>query len=200
MGYGVSRQSVLRGEVDPDLSNSLTARQAELVRSTWAIVSQDLAGTGVVVFKRLLTRYPELCRLFRKFMTLRDDGTYDWDMEGLQRHALLVMQGLEAAVENLDDSRVLADILYELGRKHARFNVHEDMFDKLWHALKFGLEDALQDRFNREVAQAWFIIFRFLSRKIIEGMLEHRAKMAEEKAKQEIADKPDKISDKGKPR
>lgn len=78
---------------------------------------------------RLLTRYPELCRLFRKFMTLRDDGTYDWDMEGLQRHALLVMQGLEAAVENLDDSRVLADILYELGRKHARFNVHEDMFD-----------------------------------------------------------------------
>ncbi|XP_064484854.1 neuroglobin-like [Ornithodoros turicata] len=186
MGYGVSRQSVLRGEVESDLGSALTPRQAELVRSTWAIVSQDLAGTGVVVFKRLLTRYPELCRLFRKFMTLREDGTYDWDMEGLQRHALLVMQGLEAAVENLDDSRVLGDILYELGRKHARFNVHEDMFDKLWHALKFGLEDALQDKFNREVAQAWFIIFRFLCRKIIDGMLEHRAKMAEEKAKQEV--------------
>ncbi|KAM7292978.1 hypothetical protein ISCGN_026110, partial [Ixodes scapularis] len=82
----------------------------------------------------------------------------------------------------------------------ALWDADELVKTKLWHALKFGLEDALQDRFNREVAQAWFIIFRFLSRKIIEGMLEHRAKMAEEKAKQEIGDKPDKITDKGKPR
>lgn len=176
MGYGVSRQSVLRGEADAELSTALTPRQAQLVRSTWAVLSQDLAGTGVIVFKRLLTRYPELCRLFRKFMTLREDGSYEWDMEGLQRHALLVMQGLEAAVENLDDSRVLADILYELGRKHARFNVQEDMFDKLWQALKFGLESTLQERFNREVAQAWFLVFRFLSRRIIEGM--HKARAA----------------------
>ncbi|KAH7942499.1 hypothetical protein HPB49_024653 [Dermacentor silvarum] len=133
---------------------------------------------------RLLTRYPELCRLFRKFMTLREDGSYEWDMEGLQRHALLVMQGLEAAVENLDDSRVLADILYELGRKHARFNVQEDMFDKLWQALKFGLESTLQERFNREVAQAWFLVFRFLSRRIIEGM--HKARAAAQSPQQQL--------------
>lgn len=52
MGYGVSRQSVLRGEADAELSTALTPRQAQLVRSTWAVLSQDLAGTGVIVFKR----------------------------------------------------------------------------------------------------------------------------------------------------
>lgn len=62
-------------------------------------------------------------------MTLKDDGTYDWDLDGLQRHAILVMQALEAVVENLDDSRVLVLILRELGCKHARYNVQEHMFD-----------------------------------------------------------------------
>jgi hypothetical protein len=62
-------------------------------------------------------------------MTLRDDGKYDWDLDGLQRHANLVMQGLEAAIDNLDDSRVLSLILNDLGRKHARYQVQEDMFD-----------------------------------------------------------------------
>lgn len=52
MGYGVSRQSVLRGEADAELSTALTPRQAQLVRSTWAVLSQDLAGTGVLVFQR----------------------------------------------------------------------------------------------------------------------------------------------------
>lgn len=77
----------------------------------------------------LLTRYPELSKMFKKFMTLRDDGKYDWDLDGLQRHANLVMQGLEAAIDNLDDSRVLSLILNDLGRKHAKFQVQEGMFD-----------------------------------------------------------------------
>lgn len=82
-----------------------------------------------IITNSLLTRHPELSKMFKKFMTLRDDGKYDWDLDGLQRHANLVMQALEAAIDNLDDSRVLSLILNDLGRKHARYQVQEDMFD-----------------------------------------------------------------------
>ena len=30
--------------------------------------------------------------MFKKFLTVREDGTTDWDSDALQRHALLVMQ------------------------------------------------------------------------------------------------------------
>ncbi|RWS24946.1 neuroglobin-like protein [Leptotrombidium deliense] len=56
-------------------------------------------------------------------MVFKEDGSYDWDMSQLERHAVLVMQALEAAIENLDDSKVLSVILKELGCKHARYNV-----------------------------------------------------------------------------
>lgn len=133
MGCTVGRQTVLQGKCDKQLEKNLTPRQIGLVKETWTIVSENLAEAGVVVFKRLLTRYPELCKLFTKFMSIRENGTYDWDLGGLQRHALLVMEALDAAVENLDNSAVLAAILFELGRKHGRLNVQEDMFDVRRH-------------------------------------------------------------------
>ncbi|XP_067119072.1 neuroglobin-like [Centruroides vittatus] len=176
MGCSVGRQSVLKGNIEPQLSKNLTPQQIQLVRSTWSIVSQDMVGVGTIVFQRFLTRHPELCKMFRKFMTLKDDGTYDWDLEELQRHALLVMQALEAAIDNLDDSRVLAGILYDLGRRHARYNVQEQMFDKLWEALRYGLEKSLQNRMTREVNQAWFAVFKYISWQVIKGMRDTYAK------------------------
>ncbi|CAG2102129.1 unnamed protein product [Medioppia subpectinata] len=108
-------------------------------------------------------------------MTLRDDGKYDWDLDGLQRHANLVMQGLEAAIDNLDDSRVLSLILNDLGRKHARYQVQEEMFDKLWESLRFGLKQALGDHMTRDTSDAWFAVFKFISRQIITGMRQQRS-------------------------
>ncbi|UYV61073.1 hypothetical protein LAZ67_1003316 [Cordylochernes scorpioides] len=86
-------------------------------------------------------RHPEICKLFRKFMTLREDGSYGWDQTELRRHAQLVMQALETAVEDLDDSSVLASILGELGRRHGRYGVREEMFDlwDRWSLIKAGL-------------------------------------------------------------
>ncbi|XP_023216665.1 neuroglobin-like isoform X2 [Centruroides vittatus] len=174
MGCNVGRQTVLKGKTEEQLLANLTSRQIELVTETWQIVSQDMANVGVIIFQRLLTQHPELCKLFKKFMTLKEDGTYDWDLGGMERHALLVMQALEAAIDNLDDSRVLSGILFELGCKHARYNVQEDMFDKLWDALKSGLEETLQEQMTKEVTQAWFSVFRYISHHIVKGMRDYR--------------------------
>ncbi|XP_076346653.1 neuroglobin-like [Tachypleus tridentatus] len=173
MGCIISGRSVLKGSVDHQLSQGLSSRQVELVKHAWTVISQDMAGTGVVIFKHLFTQYPQLSRYFKKFMTLQEDGGYDWDLGGLERHALLVMQALEEAVDNLDDTQALSTILFELGRMHARHHVQEDMFDKMWQALKYGLEDALQDRMTHEMTQAWFLVYRFISRHVIEGMRSH---------------------------
>ncbi|XP_013785924.1 cytoglobin-2-like [Limulus polyphemus] len=115
------------------LGKSITLKQikdwVELMRHAWTVISQDMAGTGVVIFKRLFTQYPQLSKYFKKFMTLQEDGRYDWDLGGLERHALLVMQALEAAVDNLDDTQTLSAILFELGHTHAHHHVQEEMFD-----------------------------------------------------------------------
>lgn len=62
-------------------------------------------------------------------MTIKPDGSYDWDTDALQRHAMLVMQALEAAVENLDDTSSLSMILQQLGCKHFAYQVQEHMFN-----------------------------------------------------------------------
>ncbi|RWS07924.1 neuroglobin-like protein, partial [Dinothrombium tinctorium] len=108
-------------------------------------------------------------------MILKEDGSYDWDLSQLERHAVLVMQALEAAIENLDDSRVLSLILKELGCKHARYNVQEFMFQKLWKAIKYSLITSLgKEVMNKETIDAWFHVFQYIAIHIIQGMREYR--------------------------
>ena len=42
-------------------------------------------------------------------------------------------------------------------------------FQKLWDSLRFALKQALGDRMNREMGDAWFAVFKFISRQIILG-------------------------------
>ena len=49
---------------------------------------------------------------------------------------------------------------------------------KMWEALVYGLTKTLgKKRMNRETRRTWFLVFRFLANRIIEGMREFRLKV-----------------------
>lgn len=60
-------------------------------------------------------------------MFKQKDGNMMFDERKLNRHATIVMQGLGAAVESLEDSIFLTNILIAMGRKHAQYHVKAEM-------------------------------------------------------------------------
>lgn len=55
------------------------------------------------------------------------DGELVLDEERLRAHSRIVMDGLGAAVESLEDSVILTNILIVMGERHAGYNVRPEM-------------------------------------------------------------------------
>lgn len=70
----------------------------------------------------------EVRSLFKKMLTVMSDGEKVIDEERLGSHAQIVMQGLGAAVESLDDSVYLTNILIVMGIRHKTYGVKPYMF------------------------------------------------------------------------
>lgn len=67
--------------------------------------------------------------LFPKIVQMNQDNKLECniDREMLQRHAVTVLQGLGAAVENLDDSHFLNPVLISIGQTHVHRDVKPQM-------------------------------------------------------------------------
>ena len=67
--------------------------------------------------------------LFPKIIRLNEVSQLEWyvDRDMLQKHAVTVMEGLGAAVENLEDSHFLNGVLIALGQTHAKRNMKPTM-------------------------------------------------------------------------
>ncbi|KAJ8309747.1 hypothetical protein KUTeg_011612, partial [Tegillarca granosa] len=86
MGCSLSNDMVLQ---EPEqLEAYLTPEEIRLVQESWSIVSEDYT-----------------------LMHTKADGTVDFDNDRLKNHATIVMEGLGAAVECLEDSVHLSNIL-----------------------------------------------------------------------------------------
>lgn len=70
--------------------------------------------------------HPEFKKLFTEQMTVEDNDLLV-DEEKLRHHGNIVMEGLGAAVESLDDSVFLSNVLVTMGESHARHNVKPEM-------------------------------------------------------------------------
>lgn len=55
------------------------------------------------------------------------DGETVLDEEKLRTHSRIVMDGLGAAVESLEDSVILTNILILMGERHAAYQVRPEM-------------------------------------------------------------------------
>lgn len=69
----------------------------------------------------------DLKRLFQNMTHTEADGELVLDEERLRAHSRIVMDGLGAAVESLEDSVILTNILIVMGERHAGYNVRPEM-------------------------------------------------------------------------
>lgn len=76
---------------------------------------------------RLFEKNKDLKRLFQNMTRTEADGELVLDEERLRAHSRIVMDGLGAAVESLEDSVILTNILIVMGERHAGYNVRPEM-------------------------------------------------------------------------
>lgn len=77
---------------------------------------------------RMFEARVEVKTMFEQFRTV-DDVAALYTSSALENHALIVMNALDEAMNNLDDEEYLIDFLLTTGRSHQRFeNFSETVF------------------------------------------------------------------------
>ena len=90
--------------------------------------------------------------------------------ERFVEHATGVIQTVDTAVSMLGPNvDALAEILYELGKKHTRYGAVPQHYVVVGQALLDTLETALRDNFTDEVKAAWAQLYNIVSTNMIKG-------------------------------
>ncbi|XP_064601032.1 neuroglobin-like [Liolophura sinensis] len=168
---GCGAYSTQRSE-EVQISAFLTNRQVDLVKHSWDLVKDEMEETGLRIYSRFLDNEKDLRRYFPKILQNNSKDLEKWEVNEamLKNHALIVMEGLGAAVESIEDSTCLHAILLSVGEKHYQMRIRPQYLERLWPAIDFGLKEVLQDVYTREVKDAWKQIFMYIITKMKEGM------------------------------
>jgi len=127
---------------------------SQAVQRTWALLAQDLQGSGIALFREIFTIAPAALQMF----PFR--GELDlYDSPKLKEHALGVMQTIGAAVTGLNDLPKLVPVLKELGQKHAKYGVKEAHYGLVGKALLTILQRGVGDQWTPEVGAAWTDVY-----------------------------------------
>ncbi|KAJ8297910.1 hypothetical protein KUTeg_024441 [Tegillarca granosa] len=113
-------------------NSNLTPEEIRLVKESWSIVGKDLTDLGPLVFKKFFETQQGIIVLFERLMSAKSDGPVNFHYDRLSTHATIVMESLGAAVECLGDSKNSTNLLINMGKRHAKYNVHPDMIPFLF--------------------------------------------------------------------
>ncbi|XP_063418622.1 cytoglobin-1-like isoform X1 [Mytilus trossulus] len=155
---------------NPDLqiASFVSEEEVKLVVDSWTILRDD-TYVGLHIFNRFFQMHPEFKKLFTEQMTVEDNDLLV-DEEKLRHHGNIVMEGLGAAVESLDDSVFLSNVLVTMGESHARHNVKPEMVILLWPAIRDAFNGCLGTDFTTQMATAWEHVFEYMATKFKEGL------------------------------
>ncbi|XP_063425413.1 cytoglobin-1-like isoform X2 [Mytilus trossulus] len=155
---------------NPDLqiTSFVSEEEVKLVVDSWTILRND-TYVGLHIFIRFFQMHPEFKKLFTEQMTVEDNDLLV-DEEKLRHHGNIVMEGLGAAVESLDDSVFLSNVLVTMGESHARHNVKPEMVILLWPAIRDAFNGCLGTDFTTQMATAWEHVFEYMATKFKEGL------------------------------
>lgn len=127
---------------------ALTAREVELIQSSFAQV-EPIADTAATLFYKTLFQYdPNLKPLFKG------------DMKQQSRK---LMTTLKLAVAGLDDLSGLVPVLEQLAERHMGYGVRPGDYTTVGNALLATLAEGLGDEFSRETRAAWVAVFRIIA-------------------------------------
>ncbi|KXX68742.1 globin family protein [Flammeovirga sp. SJP92] len=126
----------------------VSARQIELVQSTFAMVAPISDKAAEIFYAKLFELDPSLKALF----------TSDMSEQGKKLMAMLA-----AAVNGLNDLGALVPVVQDLGKRHVGYNVEDSHYDTVAAALLYTLETGLGDNWNDEVKEAWTTVYVVLA-------------------------------------
>ncbi|XP_052106725.1 cytoglobin-1-like [Mytilus californianus] len=153
---------------DAQITSFVSEEEVKLVLDSWIILRND-TNVGLHIFKRFFQLHPEFKKLFTEQMMVEDDDL-KVNEEKLRHHGNIVMEGLGAAVESLDDSVFLSNVLVTMGESHARHNVKSEMVILLWPAIRDAFNGCLGSDFTAQMATAWEHVFEYMATKFKEGL------------------------------
>ncbi|CAC5426148.1 unnamed protein product [Mytilus coruscus] len=148
----------------------LSPDEYKLVKSSWKMFNKKKdKEIGLWIFNRFFQMHPEFKKLFTEQMMV-EDNDLKVNEEKLRHHGNIVMEGLGAAVESLDDSVFLSNVLVTMGESHARHNVKPEMVILLWPAIRDAFNGCLGSDFTSQMATAWEHVFEYMATKFKEGL------------------------------
>ncbi|CAC5426147.1 unnamed protein product [Mytilus coruscus] len=153
---------------DAQITSFVSEEEVKLVLDSWIILRND-TNVGLHIFKRFFQMHPEFKKLFTEQMMV-EDNDLKVNEEKLRHHGNIVMEGLGAAVESLDDSVFLSNVLVTMGESHARHNVKPEMVILLWPAIRDAFNGCLGSDFTSQMATAWEHVFEYMATKFKEGL------------------------------
>ena len=132
------------------------ALNVELLRSSFEMVAPKADQLADRFYQILFEQSPELKPLF--------SGT---DM-GIQRRMLI--DSLVCIMGLLEDSKVLEKTLFDLGQKHAAYDVIEDHFPLVGNALIAALAEIAGPDWSDHLEAVWTEAFEAIANGMIAGM------------------------------
>lgn len=129
-----------------------------------------------MLFTHLFKKCPDAKVLFGFPLDMDPGSDQMQQSKRFLKHAAYMIQMLDRALNLLGpDAELLAEILCDLGKKHARMGVKEEMFPVMGESLIAMLKDVLADNFTPDVEAAWKEVYAGLANGIVSSMNTEKA-------------------------
>jgi len=130
------------------MNSRITARQIELVQSSWHQVPYTLEETANRFYTRLFEADPALKRLFRG------------DMKEQGRRSMAMLTFIVDSLGRIDE---IVPTLRSLGSRHTGYGVRDEHYETVGTCLMWTLAEGLGADFTSEVYDAWAAAYDMLS-------------------------------------
>ena len=135
---------------EPGPEDPISARQVELVQSTWQSVEPISSQAATLFYNKLFEIDPSVQALF-----------VNVDIEEQKRK---LMQMIDVAVKGLNRLETIVPAVEALGvRHHVDYGVQNSQYDTVGAALLWTLEQGLGEAFTPEVKEAWTVTYTVLA-------------------------------------
>mmetsp|Transcript_26215 Transcript_26215/g.61688 ORF Transcript_26215/g.61688 Transcript_26215/m.61688 type:complete len:163 (+) Transcript_26215:76-564(+) len=143
-----------------------------LVIETWELVRRIPnygKVAGVILYQKFFKDCPKAKALFGFPPDADMDDKELLESNRFTTHAAYMIQMFEAALDMLGpDLELCTEIMKELGKKHLRYNVDDDMYRQMGEALIYAVATLLKDDFTDAAREAWREVYTDLSADMIQ--------------------------------
>jgi hemoglobin-like flavoprotein len=129
-------------------------RPQEMIRKSFEVCIKRRMDFAVLFYKDFFRRHPEIQPLFRGSTSKQEK---------------MLTEFLISVVDKLDDEPWLNAIMYDLGVRHAGYQITPEMFEWFWESLTKTLCRITDKLWTQEMESLWRKTFEALRDWMLEG-------------------------------